>query len=49
MSAVEMLRSGDEVTSATVREHLHGNLCRCTGHQAIVDAVVSAAEEAATR
>jgi len=49
MSAVELLRSGEEVTAATVREHLHGNLCRCTGYQAIVDAVVSAAAEGATR
>ena len=49
MSAVELLRSGEDVTPESVREHLHGNLCRCTGYQAIVDAVVSAAEEGATR
>ncbi|MGI5270424.1 (2Fe-2S)-binding protein [Nonomuraea sp. CA-218870] len=49
MSAVELLRSGEEVTPATVREHLHGNLCRCTGYQAIVDAVVRAAQEGITR
>ncbi|MBB3040622.1 (2Fe-2S)-binding protein [Nocardioides sp. LMS-CY] len=49
MSAVELLRSGVEVTPAVVREHLHGNLCRCTGYQAIVDAVVDAAAEGATR
>ncbi|MEV4105636.1 2Fe-2S iron-sulfur cluster-binding protein [Nonomuraea sp. NPDC049649] len=49
MSAVELLRSGEKVTPAKVREHLHGNLCRCTGYQAIVNAVVAAAEEGATR
>lgn len=49
MSAVELLRSGEDVTPASVREHLHGNLCRCTGYQAIVDAVVRAAREGATR
>ncbi len=49
ISAVELLRSGEQVTPAVVREHLHGNLCRCTGYQAIVDAVVAAAAEGATR
>lgn len=49
MSAVEMLRSSRQITPDAVREHLHGNLCRCTGYQAIVDAVVNAAAEGATR
>ena len=29
-------------TRAEIREHLSGNFCRCTGYQAIVDAVASA-------
>jgi carbon-monoxide dehydrogenase small subunit len=29
-----------------VREALHGNLCRCTGYQNIVDAVLLAARRA---
>lgn len=49
MSSVELLRSGDEVTDETVRDHLHGNLCRCTGYQAIVNAVVAAGAEGETR
>jgi aerobic carbon-monoxide dehydrogenase small subunit len=31
-------------TEAQVRHALHGNLCRCTGYQNIVDAVLSAAK-----
>ena len=37
----------DENTSPSedeVREALSGNLCRCTGYQNIVDAVMAAAE-----
>jgi carbon-monoxide dehydrogenase small subunit len=30
-----------------VREWLSGNICRCTGYQFIVDAVLSAAKELA--
>jgi aerobic carbon-monoxide dehydrogenase small subunit len=40
----------DEPTArARVRELLAGNLCRCTGYQLIVDAVISAAREVAAR
>jgi aerobic-type carbon monoxide dehydrogenase small subunit (CoxS/CutS family) len=31
-------------TEAQVRQALHGNLCRCTGYQNIVDAVLLAAK-----
>jgi carbon-monoxide dehydrogenase small subunit len=31
-------------TEAQVRAALHGNLCRCTGYQNIVDAVLLAAQ-----
>ncbi len=39
MAAQDLLASRPEATREEVREHLSGNLCRCTGYQAIVDAV----------
>ena len=36
---------GDEHARARVRELLAGNICRCTGYQLIVDAVIAAAKE----
>ena len=36
-------------SEAEVREALAGNLCRCTGYQRIVDAVLAAARELAPR
>ncbi|MEJ7604029.1 MAG: (2Fe-2S)-binding protein [Kofleriaceae bacterium] len=35
----------DNVARAKVRELLAGNICRCTGYQLIVDAVIAAARE----
>jgi carbon-monoxide dehydrogenase small subunit len=44
----EALAAGDEAAvRARVRELLAGNICRCTGYQLIVDAIVAAAREAA--
>lgn len=37
-------KHGAALTRASVREGLAGNVCRCTGYQAIVDAVLSAAD-----
>jgi aerobic carbon-monoxide dehydrogenase small subunit len=42
LTAQELLKNG-RVDRATIREHLSGNYCRCTGYQAIVDAVESVA------
>jgi carbon-monoxide dehydrogenase small subunit len=42
----QLLRGKDEAAArATVRELLAGNICRCTGYQLIVDAVIAAAHE----
>jgi len=44
------LAAGDEALArARVRELLAGNICRCTGYQLIVDAILVAAREAAQR
>ncbi|MBO0677205.1 (2Fe-2S)-binding protein [Mycolicibacterium sp. S2-37] len=46
VTAVELLRDPDSekpLTEETVREALSGNICRCTGYQGIVQAVLDAA------
>jgi len=41
-----LVRGKDEASArAVVRELLAGNICRCTGYQLIVDAVIAAARE----
>jgi aerobic carbon-monoxide dehydrogenase small subunit len=42
MSAVALLQANPDPTEAHVRDALSGNLCRCTGYQFIVDAVLEA-------
>jgi carbon-monoxide dehydrogenase small subunit len=42
LTANELIRQGHAFTREDVREHLSGNVCRCTGYQAIVDAVMAA-------
>ncbi len=44
LSVVELLQTNPRPTEGEVREWLSGNLCRCTGYQNIVDAVLLAAE-----
>ena len=39
--------AGGDGARARVRELLSGNICRCTGYQLIVDAVVKAAADVA--
>ncbi len=43
LAARELLASDPDPTEASVRDGLSGNLCRCTGYQNIVDAVLLAA------
>ncbi len=45
MSLVAFLRRQPRPDERQVREALSGNLCRCTGYQHIVDAVLAAAAE----
>ena len=43
MAAADLLRDNPHPTEQEVREGLEGNLCRCTGYQNIVRAVMRAA------
>ena len=43
MAAADLLRDNPNPTEQEVREGLEGNLCRCTGYQNIVRAVLRAA------
>jgi carbon-monoxide dehydrogenase small subunit len=45
MSALAFLRETPHPTAAEVRHALAGNLCRCTGYQSIVAAVLRAAQQ----
>ena len=39
MTLAELLRDSQLSSREEIREHISGNYCRCTGYQAIVDAV----------
>jgi carbon-monoxide dehydrogenase small subunit len=43
MAAQDLLKQNATPDREQIREHLSGNYCRCTGYQAIVDAVESTA------
>ena len=43
VAAQDLLRQEAEPNRERIREHLSGNYCRCTGYQAIVDAVEATA------
>ena len=43
MAAQDLLQQNRSPAREEIREHLSGNYCRCTGYQAIVDAVENAA------
>ncbi|MBD1546954.1 (2Fe-2S)-binding protein [Roseibium aggregatum] len=45
----ELLAGGGVPSRAEIREHLSGNYCRCTGYEAIVDAVETVARARAER
>jgi aerobic carbon-monoxide dehydrogenase small subunit len=43
MTAQDLLRQRSKPDREQIREHLSGNYCRCTGYQAIVDAIETTA------
>jgi carbon-monoxide dehydrogenase small subunit len=44
MSAIDLVKHHDHSSEDKIREGLEGNLCRCTGYQNIVKAVVQASK-----
>lgn len=49
VTAAELLKQGKPATRDEIRSFLSGNLCRCTGYQAIVDAVEATLRQRAGR
>ena len=47
LAAQELLSRGGVPSREAIRTHLSGNYCRCTGYQAIVDAIESVAQHRA--
>jgi carbon-monoxide dehydrogenase small subunit len=47
MAATELLAENPSPSEAEVREAIAGNLCRCTGYESIVGAILLAAERGA--
>jgi len=45
----DLLREQPNPSRERIREHLSGNYCRCTGYQAIVDAIEAVAKARAAR
>jgi carbon-monoxide dehydrogenase small subunit len=45
MACVQLLERNPNPTDAEIRHALEGNLCRCTGYQHIVNAVLYAAKK----
>jgi carbon-monoxide dehydrogenase small subunit len=44
VAALDLVKSEPDASRERIREHLSGNYCRCTGYQAIVDAIASVLE-----
>lgn len=42
LTAAELLENEEDLDRAAIREALSGNFCRCTGYEAIVDAIAAA-------
>ena len=49
IGAQELLSRGGVPSRDMIRDHIAGNYCRCTGYQAIVDAIESVAQKRAQK
>jgi carbon-monoxide dehydrogenase small subunit len=47
LTAQDLLRHGGVPSRERIRDHISGNYCRCTGYQAIVDAIEAVAQQRA--
>jgi aerobic-type carbon monoxide dehydrogenase small subunit (CoxS/CutS family) len=49
LTAADLLQSNPTPSRADIRAHISGNYCRCTGYQAIVDAIETTAAARAAK
>jgi carbon-monoxide dehydrogenase small subunit len=42
LTAYELISGGEKLSREEIREYMSGNMCRCTGYHAIIDAVEAA-------
>ncbi|HCP81431.1 MAG TPA: carbon monoxide dehydrogenase, partial [Octadecabacter sp.] len=47
MSATALLKENPKPTETEIRAYLEGNICRCTGYQGIVNAIMAASGQSA--
>ena len=45
MAAADLLKTNSKPTELEIREHLEGNICRCTGYHNIVKAILAASDQ----
>jgi aerobic-type carbon monoxide dehydrogenase small subunit (CoxS/CutS family) len=49
LTAYELLANGERMSRTDIREAMSGNMCRCTGYHAIIDAVEAVMNKGAGR
>ena len=47
LTAYELISSGEKPSRTEIRDALSGNMCRCTGYHAIIDAVEAVSAKSA--
>jgi carbon-monoxide dehydrogenase small subunit len=45
ITCAELLKDGKTSNREAIRDHLSGNICRCTGYESVIDAVESVIEQ----
>tara|TARA_Y100000385_G_C12538096_1_gene402554 strand:- start:136 stop:438 length:303 start_codon:yes stop_codon:yes gene_type:complete len=49
MAAADLLKTNSKPTELEIRDHLEGNICRCTGYHNIVKAILAASGQETSR